>query len=57
LSETDVTPYENENGIQLVATVEPYNVTFPEVSWTSSAPSVATVDDKGNVSPVSIGEA
>lgn len=57
LNETDVTLYENEGGIQLVATVEPYNVTFPEVSWKSSAPSVATVDDNGNVAPVSIGEA
>lgn len=57
LNMTSLTLYEGENGAQLTAAVEPYNVTFPAVSWTSSNPDVATVDAAGNVSPVALGEA
>lgn len=57
LSQTSVTLYEGESGVTLTASVEPYNVTFPTVSWTSSDPAVATVDAAGNVSPVALGDA
>ena len=49
--------YENESGEQLTAKVEPYNVTFPEITWASSDATVAIVDANGNVSPVAKGEA
>ena len=57
LDQTEVTLYENEKGTTLTATVAPYNVTFPEVSWSSSNEAVATVSDKGEVEPVAVGSA
>ena len=41
----------------LKATVLPENARIPDVEWTSSAPEIATVDDKGVVKPVSEGTA
>ena len=42
---------------QLVATVLPETTTDKTVTWTSSAPSVATVDDNGLVTAVAVGSA
>jgi|GEM_PF-1113597 len=41
----------------LKATVTPEKAENPRLQWTSSDPSVATVDDEGVVTPLSIGEA
>ena len=41
----------------LVATVNPSNATHTQVSWTSSNPSVATVDSEGNVKAIANGNA
>lgn len=41
----------------LTATVLPANATYPEVTWTSSNESVATVDENGKISGVSLGKA
>ena len=41
----------------LVATVKPTNATNPVVEWTSSDPSVATVDSSGLVTAVDVGTA
>lgn len=42
---------------RLNASVFPSNVSMPDVVWTSSNPSIASVDAQGNVSAVSLGEA
>ena len=57
LDKTEITLYDGEDGTTITATVEPDNVTFPEVTWTSSNEAVATVSDKGEVEPVTVGEA
>lgn len=41
----------------LVATVNPSNATHTKVSWTSTAPGVATVDSEGNVKAIANGNA
>ena len=41
----------------LVATITPAKVTNPTLTWTSSAPSVATVDANGTVTAISTGTA
>ena len=43
--------------ITLIATVEPEEADNKDVSWTSSDPEVATVDENGNVNAVSAGTA
>ena len=42
---------------QLTATVEPNNATNKAVNWSSNSPSVATVDNSGNVTAVAEGTA
>ena len=42
---------------QLKATVEPTDATEKTITWTSSSPAVATVDDNGNVTGVAAGTA
>ena len=42
---------------QLTATVEPNNATNKAVTWSSNSPSVATVDNSGNVTAVAEGTA
>ena len=42
---------------ELVATVEPYNATNQNVTWTSSNPDIATVDENGRVTAVAQGTA
>lgn len=41
----------------LTATVLPANATYPDVRWSSSNPSVVTVDDSGIVTVVGLGDA
>ena len=41
----------------LIATVTPDNATNPTVTWTSSAPAVANVDENGKVAALSVGTA
>ena len=53
---SSLTLYESESGSQVSASVEPYNVTFQTITWSSSDPAVATVDALGNVTPVAVGE-
>jgi hypothetical protein len=43
--------------IQLTATVYPYDADDKSVTWSSSKPSVATVDNNGNVTAKAVGEA
>ena len=58
LNKTSETIYtNNSNGIQLSATVIPYNAADTSVKWSSSKPGVATVSSKGKVMPVSAGTA
>ena len=51
-SETEITEGQTET---LVATVAPDNASIKDVSWTSSDPTVATVDSKGVVTAVKAG--
>lgn len=48
---------EEEQTATLVATVSPANATNPTVLWSSSDPTVATVDDQGKVTAVKTGTA
>ncbi len=41
---------------QLTAAVQPENVTNPALEFTSDNPEIATVDKKGSITPVSVGE-
>lgn len=43
--------------ISLIASVSPESATYKTINWTSSKPSVATVDEKGKVTAVSNGTA
>jgi len=45
------------SALQLTATVSPTNATNKRVTWTSSAPAVATVNSSGLVTPVAAGTA
>ncbi len=56
LDRTELTLYVGDSET-LLATVEPENATHNKVSWLSSAPSVLTVDDRGNVKAVGSGTA
>ena len=42
---------------QLTATVNPSNATNKTISWESSAPNIATVDNSGNITAQEVGEA
>jgi uncharacterized protein YjdB len=55
LSKTSMTLYAGESSQQLTATVSPANAANATVTWSSSMPSVATVDQDGNVTPVGHG--
>ena len=56
LSETEWSGKVGE-GVQLKATVLPADATNKGVRWTSSAPEIAAVDSKGNVTAVNVGSA
>ena len=56
LNKTGVT-LEKDATLSLIADVLPYDATNTEVTWTSSNPEVATVDDKGLVKAISDGTA
>jgi|GEM_PF-1187136 len=43
--------------VALAATVRPGDATYPDITWTSSDKTVATVDKNGNVTAVGIGQA
>ena len=45
----------NGNTVTLTATVKPDNASFPEVTWSSSNPAVAEVDQAGKVTSISEG--
>lgn len=47
LSQTEARFYKIGETLQLTATVEPDDASFPEVTWTSSNPDIVSVDDKG----------
>lgn len=46
-----------EAAVALTATISPDNATNKNVTWTSSDPNVATVDENGNVTAVAVGTA
>lgn len=56
LNKTSLTLKEGESET-LTATVKPDNATDKTITWSSSAPSVAAVDEAGNVTAVAKGEA
>lgn len=56
LSATSLILTEEETAV-LTATVEPANATNQKVTWSSSAPGVATVDANGKVTAVDVGTA
>lgn len=45
------------DSLNLVATIDPENASNKNISWTSDNPEVADVDEKGNVTALSVGEA
>ncbi len=57
LSTGAMTVYMGEGATQLTANVYPSHATNPYVLWSSDRPEVATVDQEGNVTPVSVGYA
>lgn len=58
LNKSSETIYTNDkNGVQLSATVKPANAADTSVIWTSSNNKVATVNNKGKVTPVAAGTA
>ncbi|WP_283606943.1 Ig-like domain-containing protein [Faecalispora anaeroviscerum] len=54
LDQSDVT-INRQNTLQLTATVAPQNATKKSVTWTSSNPDVATIDDTGKVTAIGAG--
>ena len=56
LTKTSTVLYKNEKE-QLVATIRPADATYPSIEWTSSNPSVATVDANGLVTARDVGTA
>ena len=56
LNQHSTTMY-TENTMQLVADILPQKATYKTINWTSSKPSVATVDENGKVTAVSNGTA
>ena len=57
LSKTELTFEYGARKLKLTATIRPTNATNKAVTWTSSNPSVATVDEQGYVTPLAIGSA
>ena len=57
LGKTELALVIGEADVTLTATVKPENATDPTVTWTSSNPAVATVDETGKVHAVAAGEA
>ena len=56
LSASELTLYVNGESEKLTATVSPENADFSELTWESSDSSIATVDQKGNVTPHGLGD-
>lgn len=56
LDKAELTVYFDEYA-ELIATIEPDNATYKDVTWTSSNESVATVDEDGLVYGVEVGKA
>ena len=56
LDKSEMTLYTDGRTGELTATVSPSNATNKDVTWGSSNPSVATVDENGVVTPMSAGE-
>jgi|GEM_PF-719123 len=56
LSSTDLTLYVNGDQEQLTATVSPENADFSAITWASGNSSIASVDQKGNVTPHATGD-
>lgn len=56
LEPVDLTMMKDDAGYQLKATVVPYNATNPELVWSSSDETVATVSQTGFVTPVAKGQ-
>ena len=46
-----------ETAVALTATISPDNATNKNITWTSSDPNVATVDENGNVTAIAVGTA
>ena len=57
LGKTELALVVNEADVTLTATVKPDDATDKTVTWTSSNPAVATVDETGKVHAVAAGEA
>ena len=57
LSENLLTLYMGEEGAELTATVHPSYATNQDIVWSSSDENIATVDENGVVTPVSVGYA
>ena len=55
LNKTELTLEEGKSE-KLIPTVDPRGATNTKVTWTSSNPSVATVDEQGNVTAVTVGK-
>ena len=56
LDKTEVSLFKGDSE-QLSATITPDNATYQEISWSSSDPNVATVDESGKIIAVGVGEA
>ncbi|RNB89548.1 hypothetical protein EDM56_10170 [Brevibacillus fluminis] len=57
LNKTTLTLKAGGDGERLVASIQPSNATNQQVVWTSSEPTVASVDPNGKVTPLVVGEA
>ncbi|MCR5184743.1 MAG: Ig-like domain-containing protein [Bacilli bacterium] len=57
LDQSSLTFYEDDEETTLTATVLPSDADNKELTWSSSEPSVATVDDNGTITPVKPGNA
>lgn len=56
LSSNDLTLYDNDPAVQLTADIYPEETLFKKVVWSTSDESIASVDNKGNVTPHTPGE-
>lgn len=57
LDKTELSLKEGSDPVTLTATVKPDDASYDGIDWTSSDTAVATVDSKGNVTPVAEGTA